>query len=116
MKIDRRVLLAAILPAMLIFAQPSRADDAATWDGTWNGMLGKVKPWPISITIAQGKVVNFMENGAAFDVKFTKITPTTVLFGDEDHYSMKLIKTGDTTASARVHGRHGFGHGSITKG
>jgi hypothetical protein len=115
MKLNRNILLAAILPALLMSAQIGRADDASVWDGTWNGMLGKVKPWPISVTIAQGKVVSFTENGATFDVQFTKITPTLVVFGDPLHYSMKLIKTGDTTASVKIHGRHGYGSGALTK-
>lgn len=115
MKLNRNILFAAILPALLVSPQMGRAADASVWDGTWSGVLGKVKPWPISVTIAQGKVVNFIENGAAFDVQFTKITPTMVVFGDPLHYSMKLIKTGDTTAAVKIHGRHGYGSGALSK-
>jgi hypothetical protein len=116
MKLNRNFLLAAILPALLISTQIGRAEDAGVWNGTWKGTLGKVKPWPISVTIDQGKVVSFTENGAPFEVKFTNVTPTTVSFGDPLHYSMKLIKTGDTTATVKIHGRHGVGTGALTKG
>ena len=116
MELNRRILIASILPTFLIGLQPGHADDAGSWDGDWNGILGKKHPWPITVRIAQGKVVKYTENGASFDVKFTNVTPTTVSFGDEDHYSVTLTKTGETTVSAKVHGRHGFGTGSLTKG
>jgi hypothetical protein len=115
MKLNRNVLIAAIVPALLMSAQISRADDAGVWNGTWNGTLGKTKPWPITVTVDQGKVVNFTENGATFDVKYTNITPTILSFGDPLHYSMKLIKTGDTTANVKIQGRHGVGTGALTK-
>lgn len=116
MTIGRRFSAAAILTATLFSAQASRGADAGSWDGSWSGTLGSVKPWPISISITQGKVVSFTEAGVPFDVRYTKITPDTVFFGDQAHYSITLIKTGDTTAAAKVHGRHGFGTGSLTKG
>ena len=116
MDINRRLVIATVLSTFMIGLQPSRADDARSWDGDWNGILGKKHPWPITVTISQGKVVKYVENGASFDVKFTNITPSTVSFGDQDHYSVTLTKTGETTVSATVHGRHGFGTGSLTKG
>jgi hypothetical protein len=116
MTIGRGFLSVTILTATLLSAQASWGADASSWDGTWNGSLGKVKPWPISVSIANGKVVSFTEEGVPFDVQYTKITQDVVFFGDQAHYSMKLIKTGDTTASAKVHGRHGVGTGSLTKG
>jgi len=116
MTTGRGFLSVAILTATLLSAQASWGADASSWDGTWNGSLGKVKPWPISVSIANGKVVSFTEEGVPFDVQYTKITQDVVFFGDQAHYSMKLIKTGDTTASAKVHGRHGVGTGSLTKG
>jgi hypothetical protein len=109
-------LLAAALPVLLIGAAPSYASDVASWDGTWNGKLGRTKPWPISLTISQGKVVKFTEDGAPFDVEFSKVTPTHVIFGDRIHYTMKIMKTGETTATGKVHGRHGFGPAVLTKG
>ncbi len=116
MKILRRWLLLAALPAFLVGAPAARADGAGSWDGTWSGMLGKTKPWPITVTISDGKVVAFTENGTPFDVEFSKVTPTRVIFGDKTHYSMKIEKTGDFTAAGKLHGRHGVHVASLTKG
>jgi hypothetical protein len=116
MTIGRGFLSVAILTATLLSAQVSWGADASSWDGTWNGSLGKVKPWPVSVSITNGKVVSFTEAGVPFGVQYTKVTPDMVFFGDQTHYSIKLIKTGDTTASAKVHGRHGIGTFSLTKG
>lgn len=116
MTIGRGFLSVAILTATLLSAQASWGADASSWDGTWNGSLDKVKPWPISVSITNGKVVSFTEAGVPFGVQYTKVTPDTVCFGDQAHYSIKLFKTSDTTAYAKVHGRHGVGTFSLTKG
>jgi hypothetical protein len=115
MTIGRRFLPILILGSLVAAAQAVRAEDAGSWDGSWHGTLGKTNPWPIAISIENGKVVSFTEKGARFDVQFTKVTPTTVLFGDPQHYTMRLIKTGDTTAAAKIRGRHGAGAGTLTK-
>ena len=116
MTIVRGFLSVAMLTATLFSAQASWGADANPWDGTWSGTLGKTKPWPISVSITNGQVVSFTESGVPFDVKYTKVTSDAVFFGDNTHYNIKLVKTGDTTASARVHGRHGTGTASLTKG
>jgi hypothetical protein len=85
------------------------------WDGTWNGTLGGTYPWPVSITISQGKVAGFSEKGVPFDVRCTKMTLTAIYFGDRTHYSTMLTKIGDATASVRVHGHDGFVAGSLIK-
>ena len=74
MKLARHWLLAAALPAFLIGAPLAHAGDVTSWEGTWNGTLGHIKPWPISLTISQGKVVSFTEDGAPLDVAFSKVT------------------------------------------
>jgi hypothetical protein len=61
-------------------------------------------------------VVGFTEKGAAFDVQFTKVTPTSVIFGDKANYTVPLTRTGDTTASAKVRGCRGSGTALLTKG
>ena len=94
----------------------SRGQDAASWDGTWNGTLGKHHPWPISVSIANGKVVGFTEKDVSFDVRFVKVTPTSIVFGDKANYTVTLTKTGDTTTSAEVYGRRGSGTVLLTKG
>jgi hypothetical protein len=116
MTIDRGFLRVAMLTATLFSAQASRGQDAGSWDGTWNGTLGKIHPWPISISIANGKVVGFTEKGASFDVRYAKVTPTSVVFGDKANYTVTLTKTGDTAASADVRGRRGSGTALLTKG
>jgi hypothetical protein len=113
--VSRRFMLAAFLPAILMSTQASRANDPNLWDGAWNGTLGAKSPWPISITISQGKVSSFSERGVPLGIRYTKITPTALYFGDQAHYSTMLIKTGDATASARIHGRHGFVTGALTR-
>jgi hypothetical protein len=115
MTMGHRFLLVAILPALLISAQAARAQAAWSWDGTWTGMLGKTHLWPMSVVITEGKVVSYTLKGTPFDVQYSKIGSTTFSFGDRDNYSVKLTKTGGTTASARVHGRIGYGTASLTK-
>jgi hypothetical protein len=116
MAIGQRFLRVAMLTAILFSAQASRGQDAASWDGTWNGTLGKNHPWPISVSIANGKVVGFTEKGASFDVRYAKVTPTSVVFGDKANYTVTLTKTDGTTASAKVHGRRDSGTALLTKG
>lgn len=114
MIVSRRFLVATILPAILLSAHASRAGDAGSWDGAWKGTLG-ANPWPVSITISQGKVASFSERGVPLDVRYTKMTQTALYFGDRAHYGAKLVKTGDATASARLQGRHGIVTGSLTR-
>jgi hypothetical protein len=109
------LLLAAVLPAIFTSVHASRGAEAGSWDGTWKGMLGDTPAWPIAITISQGNVVSFSEKGVPVGVRYAKITPSAVYFGDKDHYSTKLTKTGDATASVRVLGRHGVATGSVAK-
>jgi len=116
MTTGRRLIPLSILAALLFSAPGSRAADMDLWDGTWNGTLGKTNPWPITVSISHGKVVSFVEKGAPFTIQYTKVTPDTVMFGDPLHYSMKLTKTGTSTAVVRVRGRHGVGTGVLTKG
>jgi hypothetical protein len=105
MGVSRRFLLAAVLPAIFASVHASSGAEPGSWDGTWKGMLGETPAWPISITILQGNVVSFSE----------KDVPVDIYFGDKDHYSTKLTRTGDATASVRVHGRHGVATGSVAK-
>ena len=111
----RRFLLVAALPALLASGQAVWAQAAWSWDGAWKGTLGKVHPWPMSVMIANGKVVSYTLKGAPFDVQYSDVGPTTFSFGDRDNFSVVLTKTGDATASARVHGRIGYGKAVLTK-
>ena len=80
MIVNRSSLLAVILPAILVTAHASWAADSGLWDGTWNGTLGGTYPWPVSITISQGKVAGFSEKGVPFDVRCTGMTLTAIYF------------------------------------
>jgi hypothetical protein len=113
MTIGRRFLLIAVPFAFLVPADASLAQEKSAWNGTWTGLLGNTSP--IAVTIADDKVVSYTIRGAAFDIQYSQVTPTKVSFGDRDHYFMKLTKTGDTTASARVHGRLGYGSAALAK-
>jgi hypothetical protein len=115
MIVHRNSLLAVILPAILVTTHATRAALSGSWNGTWSGTLGGAYPWPVSITISQGKVASFSEKGMPFDVRCTKVTLTAVSFGDQAGYSTILTKIGDATASVRIHGRDGFVAGSLTK-
>jgi hypothetical protein len=115
MTVNRRLLLVAILSAITLSVHAGRAENASPWQGTWNGTVGVSQPWPVSVTIANGKVVNFSEDGVPFDVEYAKITPTMVTFGDQIHYSATLTWAGEKAASVTLHGRHGFQTGSLTK-
>ena len=99
MTIDRRFLLIAISLAFSIPVGAAQAAEKATWNGTWVGLLGNMSP--IAVTIANDKVVSYTIRGAPFDVQYSNVTPTKVSFGDRDHYSMQLVRTGDSTAAAR---------------
>jgi hypothetical protein len=113
MTIGRRFLLIAVPLALFVSATASRAEEKGAWDGTWTGLLGNVSP--IAVTIESGKVVSYTIRGAAFDIQYSNVTPSKVSFGDRDHYFMKLTKTGDATATARVHGRLGYGSASLAR-
>ena len=115
MILDRRYLPIAVPLALLVSLQAAAAQNMAAWDGTWTGLLGRRYPTPIAITITQGKVVSYAVKGAPFDIQYSNIDPTSVSFGDRDHYFMKLTRTGDASASATVHGRLGYGSASLTK-
>jgi hypothetical protein len=104
------------LASILLASAPSvRAESAASWDGTWVGSEGRRLVWPISISVAEGKVVTYTLRGVAFPVRFSEVTPTKISFGDRDHYLITLRKTGDRTASGQARGRRGEGPVSINK-
>jgi hypothetical protein len=115
MTIVRRILLTAFLPMLLLQGRAADAQSQSMWDGVWTGVVGKVDPSPISILIAKDKVVSYTVRGAPFDIQFSRVTPTSVSFGDHEHYFMKLKKTSDATASGQVHGRIGYGAVSLSK-
>jgi hypothetical protein len=113
MAVNRR-LLVAVLPLCVATASAA-AQGAPSWDGIWTGVEAQADAAPIQIAIAGGKVVSYTFEGAPFVVSFSKITPTSVSFGDRDHYFVKLNRTGATTASGQFHDRSGAGALRLTK-
>jgi hypothetical protein len=115
MAVDRRLLLIALLPALLIFSASARAQGERSWDGTWTGVEGRRHIAPIEVAIANGKVVSYTLKGAPFEVEYSRVTATTVSFGDRDHYYVSLERTSQATASGQIHGRLGVGALSLTR-
>jgi hypothetical protein len=114
--VSRRFLVLAVPLALLVSPVAAQTPDKWSWDGTWTGMQVHPPgpPWAASITIASG-VTNYLVKDAVVDIKYSNVTPTVVTFGDRDNYVMKITKTSDTTASARVHGRHGSARVLLTR-
>jgi hypothetical protein len=109
-----RQFLFAVPLALLIPATASQAASSRSWDGTWAGLLNKSEP--VSITIMGGKVVGYaIRGGAPFGIEYSKVTLTTVSFGDRDNYKVEITKTGATTALGKAHSPMGDGSASLTK-
>jgi hypothetical protein len=115
MKINRRLLPIALLPGLLFASGFACAQEAQSWDGIWTGIEGKNASPTIQIAIVDGKVISYTLNGAAFTVQYSNVTPTTVSFGDHDHYFVKLKRTGETTAAGHFHDRAGAAGVTLTK-
>jgi hypothetical protein len=115
MTINRHCLLVASLPALIMATDASGAGTKGFWDGVWTGAEGRIKTAPISISIAHNEVVAYTIGGAPFDIQYSRVTPTSVSFGDRDHYFVELDKTGEASAMGRIHGRIGDGSVSLTK-
>jgi len=113
MMIIRRLSLIAIPLAALATAGVTRAADERSWDGAWTGSLSKISA--ICVTIAGDKVISYAVKGAPVPIAYGEVAPNSVSFGDRDHYSMTLTRTGDATALARYHGRMGFATATLTK-
>jgi hypothetical protein len=113
MLVGRRFLLVASPLALVVSFAASRAAPSGSWDGEWNGSLEHVSA--LSLKIADNKVVSYAIAGAPVAVRYTQATPTTLSFGDRDHFSVTLTRIGATTASAKAHGRNGVGSGLFTK-
>jgi hypothetical protein len=114
MIVTRRFALVALALSPL-FASPVFAQSEKSWDGVWTGVQGKQHAAPIQLAITDGKVVSYTLQGSPFSVQYSSITPTSISFGDRDHYFVKLKRTGDTTAMGKIHGRIGTGALTLTR-
>jgi hypothetical protein len=109
---SRRHLLLAVSLGLLVSTGASAAA-SMSWDGTWLGSLGATAP--MTVTIANDKVSGCSFMGTRLPISFNRVTATTVRFGDKNHYSVTLTKTGDTTAAALYHRRNVHKEGTLTK-
>ncbi len=115
MMINRWLLPIALLSGLLFVSGFACAQQAPSWDGIWTGVEGNIASAPIQIAIVDGKVISYTLKGAPLSVQYTNVTSTTVSFGDNDHYFVKLKRTGETTAAGHFHDRAGAGAVSLVK-
>ena len=109
-----RNLLPFVIPLALLVPAASQAATNKSWDGTWSGLLNNSEP--VSVTIANGRVVGYaIRGGAPFGIGYSRITVTTVAFGDHDNYDVKITKTGAMTASGTAHSPLGVGSALLSK-
>lgn len=105
-------ILSIVIPLALLVPLPAQAGSA--WDGTWSGMLNKSDP--VSVTIADGKVVAYSIRGAApYPIQFSMVTYNTVSFGDGTNYNVRITKRGERVASGFAHSPMGDGSAALTK-
>jgi hypothetical protein len=112
MSAARRFVMVAAAFAFLAPAA-SRAAQNGSWDGVWTGSLEHVRS--LSLTVAHNKVVAYAIAGTPVAIQYSKATPTTLAFGDHDHFGVVLTRTGGATALAQAHGRNGDASGVFTK-
>ena len=114
MMIGRQFLALAVPLAVLAGAAPSQAGSNQTWDGTWSGLLNNSEP--VSVTISGGKVVGYaIRGGEPFGIGYSKVTLTSVSFGDHDNYSVTITKTGARSATGKAQSPLGTGSASLIK-
>jgi hypothetical protein len=106
---------ASLLSLAVVASAASYGQSASPWDGTWKGMQGRIDPGPVAISIAHGQVVSYTLRGSPFAIQYSSVTPTSVSFGDRDHYFVTLEKTGEATAAGMIRGRLGEGNFRITR-
>ena len=113
MTIRLRFRLIAIAGTTFLYALGSQGATIESWDGIWIGSLGHFSS--LTVRVANDQVISYTIQGTSVVVRYTKTTPTTLSFGDRDHFSVKLTRTGASSASAEVYGRNGIGSGVFTK-
>jgi hypothetical protein len=110
----RQLLSLALLFAALVPAATCQAASNSSWNGTWAGLLNNSEP--VSVTIAGGRVVGYaIRGGAPFGIQYSRVTLTTVSFGDSEHYTVRMTKRGERTALGFAHSPLGDGSASLTR-
>ena len=107
-------ILSIVLPLAIFVPLQAQAGSNTSWDGTWSGVVNKDDP--VSVTIADGKVIGYTIRGAApYPIQYSRVTVTTVSFGDRANYNVRITKRGDKVASGFAHSPLGDGTASLTK-
>ena len=84
----------------------------SSWDGTWSGAWGGRDP--TSITISGNRVVNYQYGGATTPVSGSRVTAKRVAYSDNGN-SVVMVRTGATTANAKLHSSQGDGEATLTR-
>ena len=58
--------------------------------------------------LANDRAVSYKNLGTPIGIKLAKLLVSSIQFGDPDHYSMQLTRTGEVTAVASYYGRRGY--------
>ncbi|MGD0723311.1 MAG: hypothetical protein ABR970_19925 [Roseiarcus sp.] len=83
------------------------------WDGVWSGNVAKTVP--IEVHILDGKVVGYSVEGTPISVKFSDATADAIVFGDRDHYVVKLKAAGAAGLIAKYRDRDGFSRVALNR-
>ena len=113
MTMGHGLLTAGLIVAVLIPAA-ARAASKSWWDGTWAGLLNKSEP--VTVTIAGGRVVGYaIRGGEPFGIQYSRVTLSTVSFGDREHFTVSIKKQSDSTAFGFAHSPMGDGSASLSR-
>jgi hypothetical protein len=111
--IHRRTLLAAfavslaLTPAAPALARSkSRHAAMGSWDGRWAGAWGGKDA--TAINVSGGRVVSYEYNGTTNPVASSRMTPTRIVYGEND-IVVALTRTGRDTAHATIKTSQGNG-------
>jgi hypothetical protein len=120
MTIDRRAVLAALPLSFFLAGSPRAAarrrsrPSGHSWDGTWSGNWGGSAAQATSITIVRNRVVSYTYQGASTAVSASKVTATTVVYGDNG-VRVVLTRTGPGTANGSLHSSQGDATAALTR-
>jgi hypothetical protein len=107
-------IFSIVVPLAILVPSSSQAGSNTSWDGTWSGVVNKSDP--VSVTIADGKVVGYTIRGAApYPIEYSRVTYNTVSFGDRANYNVRITKRGERIASGFAHSPMGDGSASLRK-
>lgn len=100
--------------AMITALSPAAASAAQRggWDGVWSGAWGGSQQ--TAITIEGRRVVSYEYQGVANPVHRSSVTARRVVYGDNG-VTVTMIRTGPTTASARLHSPQGDATAQLSK-